>query len=348
MYFRTVATAVPSKSWSQAECWQVLHETAAVQKLSPRARKLLEKVLLGSNGIERRHFALEEVGGLPALGAQELNEAYEREAVRLGSSALSGALERAGLSGINALFVSSCTGYLCPGLSSHIAQQIGLAPDTYLADLTGAGCGASIPALRLAHGYLAAYPEHRAAVLAVEISSAAFFVDEDPGVLISLCLFGDGAAAVLLEGSTANADFAHAGRRRFTHFSGVHWPEHREKVRFVNRHGKLCNQLHRSVPDLAARAVGVLYRQRDFSSHRVLCHAGGRDVLDAIERELGSRDLTEAREVLRCFGNMSSPSVLFALERAILNERGPQPYWLCAFGAGFSAHSCALESEEPR
>jgi predicted naringenin-chalcone synthase len=343
MYFRTLATAVPSQSWSQAECWQALKDTPAVRQLGHRARQLLEKVLLGNNGIERRHFAIQEVGGLPNLGAQELNEGYEREAVRLGEAALRSALERAGLGRVDALFVSSCTGYLCPGLSSYLAQGLGLDSETYLADITGAGCGAAIPALRLAHGYLAAHPTHRAAVVAVEVSSAAFFLNEDPGVLISLCLFGDGAAALVLEGDEAAENSGRHPGWRFAHFSGLHWPEHREKVRFVNRLGKLCNQLHRSVPELAARAVGVLYRQRDYSRHRVLCHAGGRDVLDAIERELGGVSLEEAREVLRCHGNMSSPSVLFALERAMKGGAHGQSYWLCAFGAGFAAHACALE-----
>jgi alkylresorcinol/alkylpyrone synthase len=343
MYFRSLATAVPNPRWNQAQCWDALRDTAAVRQLSARARHLLEKVLLANNGIEHRHFALEPGATLTELGAQALNEAYEREAVQLGSTALEQALRRARVHEVDALFVCTCTGFLCPGVSSHVAQRLSLGPSTHLADLTGAGCGGAIPALRMAHGYLAAHPTHRAAVLAVEVCSAAFYLSEDPGVLISLCLFGDGAAALILDG----AQVQESGRQ-FSHFHSIHWPEHREKVRFVNRDGKLCNQLHRTVPEVAARAVGQLYRERDYSHHAVLCHAGGRDVLDAIAQELGGPELPEARAVLRDHGNMSSPSVLFALEKALAAPAPDEKHWLCSFGAGFAAHSCALEMDASR
>jgi predicted naringenin-chalcone synthase len=337
MYLRSLATAVPPGAWTQLECWTALRETEAVRGLSARAQQLLEKVLTGSSGIERRHFAIEGIAGLTTLGAQCLSEAYEREAVPLGAHALAKALERAGGGGVDALFVCSCTGYLCPGLSSHVAGRLNLAQDLYLADLTGAGCGAAIPALRAAQGYLAVHPGHRVAVLAVEVCSAAFYLSEDPGVLISMCLFGDGAAALVLEGKSAGD-----GGRRFGSFSTLHWPEHREKVRFVNRAGKLCNQLHRSVPEVAAGAVAELYWRGDFSNHGVLCHAGGRDVLDAVQEALGGRPLEEARAVLRDCGNMSSPSVLFALERALEAGSEEERFWLTSFGAGFAAHACSL------
>jgi len=77
---------------------------------------------------------------------------------------------------------------------------------------------------------------------------------------------------------------------------------------------------------------------------RLICHVGGRDVLDEIERTCGGFDLTASRQVLRECGNMSSPSVLFALERA-LRDGSPDDqgdWWLISFGAGFSAHGCRI------
>jgi predicted naringenin-chalcone synthase len=87
------------------------------------------------------------------------------------------------------------------------------------------------------------------ATVAVEICSTAFYADDDPGVLISLCLFGDGAAAAIWDGTGTAGDWQ-AG-----HFTTVHRPENREKIRFINSAGKLKNQLHRAVPGLAAEAV---------------------------------------------------------------------------------------------
>jgi alkylresorcinol/alkylpyrone synthase len=241
---------------------------------------------------------------------------------------------------IDALFVCSCTGYLCPGPSSYIAELAGLRPDTYLADLVGLGCGAAIPTLRAADGYLAANPTHKVAVIAVEVSSAAFYLDNDPGVLISLCLFGDGAAAAILTGK----DTDHGDLLKFHGFDTHHVPENREKIRFTNSEGKLKNQLHRSVPKLAANAVSILYQRltTDSKPGQILAHSGGRDVIEEIEATLPDFHLTETREVLRKHGNMSSPSVLFALEERLRTHPDSNSIWLTAFGAGFAAHSCSL------
>src|SRR5690606_35807451 len=153
-------------------------------------------------------------------------------------------------------FVCTCTGYLCPGVTSHVAERLGLRSDAYLADLVGLGCGAAIPTLRAAQGFLAANPGATVATVAVEICSAAFYADDDPGVLISLCLFGDGAAAAIWRGDGAPGDWQ-AG-----HFTTTHRPVEREKIRFVNAGGKLRNKLHRTVPGLAADAVAELYAKR--------------------------------------------------------------------------------------
>jgi predicted naringenin-chalcone synthase len=334
MFYRDLATALPPRAWTQSECWQRLRNSSALSQLKQRSRDLLEKVLLGTNGIDERHFATERLESLFERDARALNESFEREATVLASAALRKALAQADVGAVDALFICTCTGFLCPGLSSHVAEALDLPTDIYLMDVTGAGCGAALPTLRAACSYLKAHPTHRAAVVAVEICSSAFYVSDDPGVLISLCLFGDGAAALVLDGEDVRR-----GELHFTNFDTLHLPEHREKIRFVNREGKLCNQLHRSVPQVAAQAVSSLHQS---NKHHVISHAGGRDVLAAIHEQLPQHALAEAHEVLRHCGNMSSPSVLFALERAMLAGTS-SPFWLTSFGAGFACHSCTLE-----
>lgn len=331
----SLATAVPDRSWSQSECWESLRDASHLRGLKPRSRDLLEKVLLGNSGIERRHFATERLEDIFARDAQSLNETFEREATALAAKSLKGAIVQADAAGVDALFVCTCTGYLCPGLSSHIAEAARLPAATHLMDHTGAGCGAAIPTLRAASHYLAAHPAHRVAVVAVEICSAAFYVSDDPGVLISLCLFGDGAAAAILDASDADG-------WRFSGFTTVHAPEEREKIRFVNREGRLCNQLHRSVPEVAAAAVQKLYPAG--SGARLISHAAGRDVFASIRARLPRQQLAESAEVLRTRGNMSSPSVLHALEIALsTGAGGSDKLWLTSFGAGFSCHGCLLQ-----
>src|SRR5690606_9519954 len=114
-------------------------------------------------------------------------------------TALTRALDQARLkpSDIDALLICTCTGYLCPGLTSYVSEQLGLRPNAILEDFVGLGCGAAIPTLRAVSHVLAAHPGAIVACIAVETCSAAFYLDDDFGVIISACLFGDGAAATI-------------------------------------------------------------------------------------------------------------------------------------------------------
>ena len=339
MYLQSLATAVPPQSFSQQQCWLAMNHDTLASTLRPRSVDLLRRILTNpDSGIERRNLALDPIERVFGHDAQSLNETFENEAPRLAANALEKTLQTAGMAAdeLDALFLCTCTGYLCPGLTSHVAERSGMRPDAYLADLVGLGCGAAIPLMRSAHGYLAANPRARVATLAVELCSAAFYADDDAGVLISLCLFGDGAAAAIWTGEGAEGDWQ-AG-----HFTTTHQPEHRAKIRFINSQGRLKNQLHRAVPGLAGDAVAGLYGKRHGEPDQVLAHSGGRDVIEAIEARLPFH-LAETRAVLRDHGNMSSPSVLFALERRLTaGTNHDQRLWLTAFGAGFAAHACEL------
>lgn len=339
MYLRSIATAVPQRTFTQEACWQSMRDHNLLTRLKPRSTSLLEKVLTsGASGIIQRNLALNSIDEAFDHGAEALNNNFEREAPPLARHALDKALKKSGrvATDLDALFVCTCTGYLCPGVSSYLAEIMGMRDDVYLADLVGLGCGAAIPTLRAAQGFLAANPQAVVATVAVEICSAAFFADDDPGVLISLCLFGDGAAAAIWTADGTPGDWQ-AG-----HFTTTHRPDEREKIRFVNSNGRLKNQLHRSVPGLAGEAVADLYAKRSGEPDQVLAHSGGRDVIEALEGVLPFQ-LTETREVLRTHGNMSSPSVMFALEqRLAANKSDDRRLWLTAFGAGFAAHACEL------
>jgi len=338
MYLQPIASAFPERRQTQQECWEALSQSPNVQQLKPRSRRIMETVFLGNSGIDTRHFAQPPAEIFP-MDAQQLNEAYEAHAPRIGADAANQAIAAAGIAPteIDALILSTCTGYLCPGVSSHVAERLGLRPDAHLVDLTGQGCGAAIPGLRTAHGFLAANPDTTVMTLAVEVCSAAFYLDDDAGVLISACLFGDGASAAIWRGHDTG------GQWRVSHFHSLHVPAEREKIRFINAGGKLCNQLHRSVPEVAAQSVEQLFAQRTADPQQILAHTGGRDVIEAIEARLPAYPLTETREVLRKYGNLSSPSVMLAVEDRIQQNRPEDRLlWLTAFGAGFTAYSCEL------
>ncbi len=338
MNLSAVGTAFPINSFTQKQCLDAMRAADFWQGLKGRSQMVIEKVLTGDSGIEKRHFALDSLDQAWSRGAQELNEAYEKEAPDLAAVAIQNAIATSGhrLDEIDAVFVSSCTGYLCPGVSSHLAERLGLRADVFLQDMTGLGCGAAVPLLRAADGVLARNPNAVVITVAVEVCSAAFYVEDDFGVLISTCLFGDGAAAAVWVGS--------GGGWKVSDFCSLHIPEEREKIRFTNANGRLRNQLDRSVPQLAAATVNKLYEKRKQEPQAWITHGGGRDVIEALEQALPAGELSLARGVMRDYGNLSSPSVLVALKRFLeQDDAGVDHAWMCAFGAGFSAHSCELE-----
>ena len=347
MFLHALATATPPHSFTQAECLALVRKSPALQRdLDRRSRLMLSSILRGDSGIAQRQFATRDVGRLFALEADELNEEFRHSAPSLAAEALRPALQSAGAQPheVDALVICTCTGYLCPGVSSYVAESLGLRNDVWLQDLVGLGCGAAIPALRAVDGILAAQPAATVACVAVEVCSAAFYLDNDPGVIISACLFGDGAAASIWRSQPGSASV------RCHSFDTHHDPANRDRIRFEQRGGKLRNLLHPSVPGLAAGAVSYLYHRATSGDarpiSRILSHAGGKDVLAALEAELPGHDLSISRKILRRHGNMSSPSVIFALAEA-LREGLPSPsedWWLTSFGAGFSAHACRLSS----
>jgi alkylresorcinol/alkylpyrone synthase len=344
MYLHSIAPAWPEHVVTQAEGLETLRNSTVWSQLRLRSRGIIEKILTSDSGMEQRHAWCKDPDRLFRAEPHELAAIFEQAAPELAAAALGKTLQSGAVSAeeLDALFVCTCTGYLCPGVTSHVAERIGMRPDAVLHDVVGLGCGAAIPSMRAASDFLAARPEATAAVVAVEICSAAFYVDDDLGVLISLCLFGDGACATLWRGERERAATSWQARG----FRSLHFPAQREKIRFVNAGGRLRNQLHRSVPELAAAAVKQLHDAELADGlapeARVIAHTGGKDVILAIREALPGHPLAETESVLRDCGNMSSPSVLVALHRA-LNSGVTGPLWLTSFGAGFSVHSCRME-----
>jgi predicted naringenin-chalcone synthase len=344
MYLHALATAVPPTTFTQMECWGIAERSTVRSRLSRRSSLILHSILRSDHGIATRHFAVSDIDHVFDLTPDELNAAFRAHAPKLAGRALTAALAQAGVrvEDVDALLICTCTGYLCPGLTSYVAEQLGFRENTFLQDLVGLGCGAAIPTLRAAAHIIGNQPSAVVACVAVEICSAAFYLDDDPGVLISACLFSDGAAASIWRGTPGPKVL------RAFDFNTIHLPSDRDKLRFEQRDGKLRNLLDRSVPALAAGAVDRLWQQRGSRPvSRVIAHPGGRDVLEAIAPVVAPYALTASTETLRENGNMSSPSVLFALERTLQSAQpnGSGDFWLVSFGAGFSAHSCRIAGE---
>src|SRR5205085_11565428 len=154
----------------------------------------------GKNGVATRHLALARLEEVFDINPDVLHARFLNNAPSLATQAAERALQSAGIppAEINGLIVSTCTGYLCPGLTSYVTERLGLKADILPLDLVGQGCGAALPNLRTAEALISSDRCRRVLSICVEVCSAAFFLDNDPGVLVSACLFGDGAGAAVL------------------------------------------------------------------------------------------------------------------------------------------------------
>ena len=200
MFITGLGTASPSQRYTQEECWEVFRNSALSRQLTARSGAIIKKVLTGKNGIISRHLSLDHLEQAFDLTSDDLHARFTKSAPALATEAARRAMAHAKLrpEDIDAVIISTCTGYLCPGLTSHVSERLGLRPDVLTLDLVGQGCGAALPNLRAGEALLASGRCRHVLSVCVEVCSAALYFDDDPGVLISACLFGDGAGAAIL------------------------------------------------------------------------------------------------------------------------------------------------------
>ena len=348
MFVTGLGTAVPARRYGQRECWEALRQSPHFASLGAPGRALLERVLLGEHGVRTRHLALDNLNDALEIDPDVLHRRFLEHAPALATRAARDALREARLAprAVDALLISTCTGYLCPGLTSYVAEQLGLRSDVLALDLVGQGCGAALPNLRTADALLRGSCENVLSVC-VEVCSAALYVDNDPGVLVSACLFGDGAAAAVSSVTPASGKPSVEWIGSVSH----HEPAAREKLRMENRHGLMRNILSREVPALAAEHASRVLEQ-GLQQHCLergdigawIWHAGGRTVLERLRAATGleERHTRRSAELLARFGNLSSPFVLFVLAAALAERERSGWWWMSSFGAGFSCYGALL------
>lgn len=351
MFITAIGTATPSTRYSQAQCWEALQESAVFTRLQPRSRALLRRVFNAQNGIESRALALDPLTEAFDLTPDALHARFATHAPALATEAAQHALARAGLTpaDIDIIVISTCTGYLCPGLTSYVMERLGLRPSAYALDLVGHGCGAALPNMRTCGALLQAGHGRHALSICVEVCSAALYFDDDPGVLISACLFGDGAGAAVLSnepGLSRRLQWKDAATRLSC--------GERDLLRFEQRGGMLRNILTPPVPGLAAKHSRALFgsvsERHGLSAADIqqwIWHAGGRDVLASLRAEFGfaNGELDQSAAVLRELGNLSSACVYHVLDRALAAAAPSGWWWMSSFGAGFSCHGALILAE---
>jgi predicted naringenin-chalcone synthase len=331
-----VATATPAQRFTQAELLQMAGYR------DERRRGFFEASDIGG-----RYLYIDPVSFRSDESVDELNDRFRRGALELGEAALRSALDRAGWrpEDVDFLATTTCTGRMTPSLDAHLVARLGCRSDVQRVHVGDTGCAAAVVALQQACNHIRAFPGHRALVLAVEICSAAYFLDDRLESAVAHAIFADGAGALALSGDGSGpAIVEHRTMFRSEHLDamGFEYPGGRPRVvlsKDVRRIGAtMMAEMGRTLLD----SQGL---KRANVRHWVL-HSAGRRVLDRarVLLDLDESALAPARGVLRDYGNMSSATILFVLE-SVLRQTAPDPgEWgvMIGLGPGFAAEGALL------
>ena len=350
-----LATGVPAMRYSQGEIFDYL------QPLFERTRHA--RAIFNHAGVAYRHMVVDRAFYCQEQRTGARNECYLAQALPLGEATIRRCLDAAGAApdAIDDFFVVSCTGFDIPGLDLHLAGRLGMRPDLRRTCVLGMGCYAAFPALLRAREAVAGRPGRvgLALVVALELCSLHMQMDDSIENMIVSALFADGAAAALIGEAPANGRAAQqgpasiAGPRLLDAATHCDYRTLDHMAFHVTDHG-FRMRLSAYVPDVLAANVGDFID--GLLSRNNLCrgqvrfwgvHPGGSKILDYIQSRLGLTDaqVDFSRAVLRDYGNMSSPTILFVLDE--IQRRGapaPGDYGvLMAFGPGLTMESALVQ-----
>ncbi len=337
-----VATAVPPHELDQLAVADAAKQVYA--RTFARYPKLADVFV--NAGIERRYSArpLEWLSAPHDLG--ERTEAYLESASDLFIRTARAALAQAGMSArdVDVVVTVSSTGIATPSIEARVGPEMGFRPSVMRVPIFGRGCAGGVSGLTLGSRLARAEPGEVILVVVVELCTLTSRTDRGTKAdVISSALFGDGAAAAVLRAGTDKSKLRVGAAAEHT------WPRTLDIMGWtvdpVGLRVMLSRSLPRFVEQKLAAPVRRFIKAAKLQAPQLLCHPGGAKVLDAIEvaLELQKGTLRDEREVLRGHGNMSAPTVLFVLERAL--RRGLRgPAMLSALGPGFTANFLALEA----
>ena len=307
--------------------------------------------------VATRHLAYPMARYLDLLTFGDTNAAWFEAAQELGERAIDAALDCAGLTrgDLNALIVVSVTGVASPSLDARLINRMNLRPDIRRTPIFGVGCVGGALGLSRAADHVLAYPEHTAAVLAVETCSLTLDRNDlSTANLIATGLFGDGAAAVIVSGARAQEGRGQERGPQILANHSVFYPQSEEIMGWdISESGfkiVLSPQLMDLIRANLGRDVDAFLRARGLSRADIgnwVIHNGGPRVLEAMQDALGldERDTQVSWASLNRIGNLSSASVLMVLEDTV-KQRRPKTGTLgllLAMGPGFSSEMILLE-----
>lgn len=311
-------------------------------------RKVIK--LFENAGVDRRYSIMDAEEVFLNSSFEEKNEIYSREVIKLGEQVLLKSLEKAKLqpTDIDYIITVSCTGIMIPSLDAYLINRLKMRQDIVRLPVTEMGCAAGVSGIIYAKNFLKANPNKRAVVIAVESPTATFQLDDySMANIVSAAIFGDGAASVILS-SYENDEGPEILDEAMYHFYDA---EQMMGFKLVNTGLQMI--LDQAVPETISKhfpAIVHPFLERNQMSiedvNHLIFHPGGKKIVQTVEELFGSlgKNIDDTKEVLKLYGNMSSATVLYVLER-FMDRNLPKGDigLMLSFGPGFSAQRILLK-----
>ena len=343
----SVAKELPKYTRSTQEILPYIEVWVAGQE--KRFQRKVIKIFENS-GVERRYSIMDAHEVFLKSSFEQKNNIYSRESIKIAEASLLKALDKAKLqpTDIDYLITVSCTGIMIPSLDAYLINRLSMNQDIVRLPVTEMGCVAGVSGIIYANQFLKAHPNKRAAVVAVESPTATFQLDDFSMVnIVSAAIFGDGAGSVIL------SSYEEEGGPRVLDESMYHFYHAEHMMGFRLRNSGLQMVLDKTVPEtIEAHFPAILepfLKRNDMSIEDVnhlIFHPGGKKIVQTVQDLFGKlgKNIEDTSEVLRLYGNMSSATILYVLERFMNKNPDEGDIGLMlSFGPGFTAQRVLLQ-----
>ncbi len=334
-YSKTTAEIIPF-----VDIWMAGEEDRFVRKV----KKIFENA-----GVDKRYSVMAPEEVFTQTTFEQKNRIYAREAITLGKACLEQAVAKSGwdATDIDFLITVSCTGIMIPSLDAYLINELKLKQNIVRLPVTEMGCAAGVSGIIYANNFLKANPGKRAAVVAVEAPTCTFQLDDrSMANVVSAAIFGDGAACVLLSSHESDKGPEIVDTEMY------HFYDAEQMMGFDLTNSGLKMVLDIEVPETIAahfhKIIDPFLEKNNTSSTEIdhlIFHPGGRKIMETVDQLFGKlgKNIDATRAVMRDFGNMSSATVLYVLERFMDKPQEPGSTGLMlSFGPGFSAQKVLL------
>ena len=311
-------------------------------------RKVLK--LFEGAGVDRRYSIMEADEVFLNSSFEEKNNIYVREVIKLAEQSLQKSLKKVDLqpTDIDYIITVSCTGIMIPSVDAYLINSLQMKQDIVRLPVTEMGCVAGVSGIIYAKNFLKANPNKRAAVISVEAPTATFqHEDFSMANIVSAAIFGDGAASVILSSYEQDKGPNVIDEAMYHFYDSI------DVMGFKLVNTGLEMILDKKVPETISSHFPMIvhpFLERNNLTiediNHLIFHPGGKKIVNTVEalfKSLG-KNIDDTKEVLKLYGNMSSATVLYVLERFMDGDRQQgEKGLMLSFGPGFSAQRILLE-----